>query len=102
MQTEDNIIASEEAFAKKVQAAFEKHCDEIHQRAKSELEALAPDDVAGRKAVLDKEKADLDQTVSELKEVISFQEKAMNEKLEALDDQKEENNINLEQQLAQI
>jgi len=66
----DSTIDKYEDWLDRLETAFNNRCEEIRVATHQKLDALPKNDLVGRKKVLEGEKMELDQAVSELKEAI--------------------------------
>lgn len=101
-QLYDQTMAKYHDYFEHVRDAFKAHCEQIKQRTMTDLAALPEEDKEGRKAVLMKQKEDLDKTLSELKQLLNYQSSQMRKALEDIRRQQEQESFNLETELAAV
>lgn len=89
-------------FVDKVYEAFNKHCEEVHEETIKKLRETAEDDADGRKKILEEQKAELDKTVAELKQVLNEKARDARGKMEELEQKKLEKEFDLDKQLQTI
>ncbi len=90
------------AFFEKVRAAFNQHCDEIKDRTEEKLAILKEDDKEGRKAVLLEQKKELDESLSELKQLLANESSRMRKTLEDIRRQQESQSFDLDTALQEV
>ncbi len=73
---------STQNYIDRIYEAFNRHCEEIHDKTINKIEATAEDDVEARKKILEDQKAELDKTLAELKQVLSAKTKETRERME--------------------
>ncbi len=74
----------------KLQAAFNKRCDEVAAITNEKLKTVPETDVEGRKKIFDEQKQLLDQALSQLKSEIEHSGTATRKKLEEIYTQREQ------------
>ncbi len=87
------------AYIDRVQEAFDRHCEEIDQRTTEKLQAIPEDDVQSKEKILVEQQAELDNTLSELKQILSKKTKDYREELEKEGQKKMEEEFDLDNQL---
>jgi hypothetical protein len=95
-------IASHKSYLTQLQAAFDKHCDEIGEATKAKLAETPEEDEEARKKTMEEEHAQLDQALAELKQVINQSNKAVYKKLEEIENQRSAKTLDLDMELAQV
>ena len=95
-----NEIEETRGYIKKVYDAFNHHCDEIEKRTLERLRA--EDDDEKRQEILKEQKEELDKTLAELKSILSQKTRELREKLETMEQEKNEEEFNLDAQLAEM
>ena len=98
----DDIVEAHREYLNKLQAAFDKHCEEIGTEAKKKLEEIPEEDKEARKEVLIEEQRQLDESLAELKKVVNKSSANVREKLEAIENKREESALDLEAELAKL
>jgi hypothetical protein len=101
-QKYSGVIASHKMYLIQLQAAFDKHCDEIGDATKSKLVGVPEEDEETRKKIMESEKAELAQTLAELKQIVSQSNKSVYKKLEDIENQRSAKSLDLEAELSQI
>jgi hypothetical protein len=101
-QKYSGAIASHKTYLAQLQAAFDKHCDEIGDTTKAKLAGVPEEDEEARKKIMETEKAELAQTLAELKQVVSQSNKAVYKKLEDIENQRAAKALDLDAELSQV
>lgn len=100
LQREEEIMTQYRAFLDEVQNAFNKHCDEIKAETTRKMTLIPESDQAGRRKVLDEQKAALDRTLAELKQLLNQRGTEMRKQLEKIASIREEQTFQLDNALA--
>ncbi len=82
--------------------AFTKHCEEIHEETINKLKDTTDEDTEARKTILKDQKAKLDQTLAELKNVLNDITRKARQKLEELEKMETEKDFDMDAQLANL
>ncbi len=90
------------AFFQKVRSSFKEHCHQIRLEAEAELAKLDPNDKEARKAVLAKQKAQLDESLGQLKLLLNHESAQMRQRLESIRTEQEMAGFDLERELAAV
>lgn len=98
----DHIVLAHRGYLTKIQAAFDKQCEEIGQRAKDELAKIPEENREEREKILTQEQAELDKTLAELKKVVNKSNAETRKKLEEIENQQDAAALNLKQALADL
>lgn len=101
-QREAAITSSHREFLAKVRNAFNVHCDEIKAQAISKFNAIPTADQPGRKKVLTEQKADLDKTLTELKQLLTKQGNEVRGHLEEIANLRDQQSFDLDTELAVV
>ncbi|MDH5597446.1 MAG: hypothetical protein OEY44_05030 [Candidatus Peregrinibacteria bacterium] len=101
-EKEQHITDRYRAFLAQVREAFNKHCDEIKDRAQAKFDAIPEENEEGRKKVLSEQKAELDQTLAELKQLLNNKGAEVRRELEEIARLKDEQSFDLDEQLEEI
>jgi hypothetical protein len=100
--TYDELVESHKAYLGKLQAAFDKRCDEIGESAKTKLAEVPEENMEARQKILLDEQSQLNQTLEELKKVVNKANADVRKKLEEIENQRSAAMMDLEAELAQI
>jgi multidrug efflux pump subunit AcrA (membrane-fusion protein) len=95
-------IESHKAYLAQLQAAFDKHCDQIGDEAKAKLAQTPEEDEEARKKIMEDEQAQLSKALAELKQVVNQTNRAVYKKLEEIENKRSEMGLNLDEELAQV
>lgn len=98
----DDIVVHHRGYLEKLQAAFDKHCEEIGADTKKKLMETSEEDKETRKQILVAEKAALDEALNQLKKVVSKSGADVRQKLEEIENQKEASAMDLDAELANL
>lgn len=101
-QKYQGTIESHKAYLAQLQAAFDKHCDQIGMEAKDKLAKTPEEDEEARKKIMEEEQAQLSKALAELKQVVSQTNKAVYKKLEDIENKRSALGLNLDEELAQV
>ena len=100
LDKEEEITTRYRAFLLEVQEAFDRHCDEIKAEATKQIAAIPESDQEARKRVLDDQKAQLDQTLMELKQLLSQKAAEVRVQLEEIANLRDQQEFNVDEALA--
>ncbi|MBU0727321.1 hypothetical protein KKA95_01405 [Patescibacteria group bacterium] len=89
-------------YIDQVYEAFNKHCEQVHAETVKKLRATAEGDKEARKKILEEQKAELDKTLAELKQVLGKKTREARQRMEKLEQRKMEESFDLDKQLANI
>ena len=95
-------IKAHQEYLKKLQEAFDNRCEEIRTETHSKIDDIPEMDKKARETVLKEEKELLDRTLEELKYAVSRSSSEAREKLEQIENRREEQSVDLEAQLAAL
>ncbi|MDH5597259.1 MAG: hypothetical protein OEY44_04085 [Candidatus Peregrinibacteria bacterium] len=101
-EKEQQLTDRYRAFLAQVREAFNKHCDEIKDRAQVKFDAIPEENEEGRKKVLSEQKAELDKTLTELKQLLNSKGAEVRRELEEIAKLKDEQSFDLEEQLEEV
>ena len=101
-QLYDETVEAHRAYLEKVHNAFDRRCEEIRQRAHEKLKPLAESDEEGKKRVVQEEKMELDQVLSELKMAIHQSSQDARLKLEEIQSKMESSAADLDRELTSV
>ena len=101
-QLYSDSIASHKMYLIQLQAAFDRHCDEIGEATKAKLGETPEEEEETRKKIMEEEHAQLNQALAELKQVINQSNKAVYKKLEEIENQRSAKVLDLDAELAQV
>jgi len=102
LNKEEEITTQYRAFLIEVQEAFNRHCDEIKAEITKKLEVIPESDQPARQAVLDDQKAQLDKTLSELKQLLNTRAIELRVQLEEIANLRDQQEFNVDEELAQF
>ena len=89
-------------YFEQVRASFKQHCEEIKQKTQSKLKEVPESEVETRQQIYAKQKVELDEALSELKQLLNFQSSKMRQSLEAIKRDQESQQFDLDQELAKV
>lgn len=101
-QKEDEVTQSYQDFLAEVRQAFDRHCDQIRAQAEKKLAEVPEGDEETRKNIMDEEQAELDRTLTELKELLAKRELQVRQQLEEIETMREQGAFDFESELAQV
>lgn len=90
------------AYLAALEKAFEKHCDEIQERALHKIQAAGENDRDALQKIHQEEQAALDKTLQELKVAIEQSSRNAYDRLEQISKKMENEEANLEKELATL
>ena len=90
------------AYLNKLHQAFNKRCEKIRQDAHQKIDQTDENDKEVRKKILEEEKRQLDQTLAELKYAVSKSSREAREKLEEIENKRDQSAVDLEKELATL
>ena len=99
LQQESDITNKYRAFLAQVREAFNKHCDDIKEDATKKFNAVPEEDQDGRKKILTEQKAELDKTLAELKDLLSKKGAEVRTQLEEIANLRDQQSFNLDSEL---
>jgi molybdopterin converting factor small subunit len=99
---EKKITGGYKAFLAKVREAFNTHCDEIKEETTQKLRAVPEDDVEGRKKILQEQKAQLDRTLAELRQLLAQKGAEVRTQLEEIANLRDQESFDLDEELAEV
>ncbi|QQR83744.1 hypothetical protein IPJ72_00835 [Candidatus Peregrinibacteria bacterium] len=100
--TDHALIEAHQSYLKRLQEAFDAKCEAIGARAKEKLATVPESEKETRKQIMEEEQAALNQVLNELRRVVSEKSSDVRQKLEQLEEQRNQNNLNLEAELAHL
>jgi acyl-CoA reductase-like NAD-dependent aldehyde dehydrogenase len=98
----DETVESHKIYLGKLQAAFDKQCDKVGESAKAKLAEVPEENLEARQKILLDEQEQLNQTLAELKKVVTKANGDVRKKLEEIENQRSDAMMDLEAELAQI
>jgi len=101
-EKENDIASSYRSFLAKVKESFNAHCDEIKEYATAKFNVIPESDQEGRKKVLAEQKAELDKTLSELKELLAKKGAEVRSQLEKIANLRDQQGFDLEAELKEV
>lgn len=101
-QRYEETMAKYHAYFEQVRAAFKQHCQDIKEDTLGKLKTTSDDDKEARKKILMDQKRQLDETLAELKQLLNFQSAKMRKALEEIRRQQDEQQFNLDEELASL
>jgi|GEM_PF-1516643 len=101
-QIYQGTIDSHKAYLAQLQAAFDRHCDQIGAEAKDKLAKTTEEDEEARKKIMEEEQAQLSKALVELKQVVNQTNKAVYKKLEDIENKRSALGLSLDEELAQV
>jgi guanylate kinase len=101
-QIYQGTIESHKAYLAQLQAAFDRHCDQIGEEAKAKLTQTPEEDEEARKKIMEEEQSQLSKALAELKQVVNQTNRAVYKKLEEIENQRSALGLSLEEELAQV
>ncbi len=101
-QKEAAITGSYQKFLDKVREAFNVHCEEIKDKATERFNAIPEGDDEARQRILEEQKAELDQALSELKQLLAKRGAEVRHQLEEIADLKEQGEFSLDSALSEV
>ncbi|MBI5422322.1 hypothetical protein HZA44_04280 [Candidatus Peregrinibacteria bacterium] len=96
------LIESHKEYLGKLQSAFDQRCDAIGEETKATLATIPEDDQETRKKILLEEQSRLNQTLAELKQVVTRSNAEVRKKLEEIETMRSAAMMDLESELASI
>lgn len=102
LEKEEEITTRYRAFLMEVQEAFNRHCDEIKAEFAKKLESIPESDKDARDAILNEQKAQLDKTLIELKQLLNARAAEVRVQLEEIANLKDQQEFNVDEALAGI
>lgn len=96
------VIQAHQNYLKRLQEAFDKKCNDISETAKEKLANVPETDPVARQEIMKEEQAELDKVLSELKQAVNQKSSEARQKLETIENQRNEKALNLDQELAQL
>jgi len=101
-QKEEKITSEYRDFLSEVRKAFDRHCDKIKLAAAKKLEVIPKENEDGRQKVLDEQKAELDKTLAELKQLLAKREAEVRVQLEEIASMRERKEFSFDDELAKV
>lgn len=98
----NETLEQHQTFLERLQAAFNRRCDEIGAETKKKLAEIGETDEEARQRAMAEEKELLDKTLSELKFAINKSNSNAMKKLEEIQERLDSRDLNLEKALAEV
>lgn len=99
---EEEITSKYRSFLNEVREAFDRHCDQIKAETMKKFEAIPKDAEEERQKIVDDQKAELDKTLAELKQILAKKKLEFRTQLEEIADLREQQSFNIDAELAEI
>lgn len=98
----DEIVTAHRFYLDQLQKAFRRRCEAIRSKSHQEFALISKDNKTAQKKVVEMEKNDLKNALSELKLAIHKNSEEVNKQLEAIEMKLQEMTINLDDELAAL
>jgi hypothetical protein len=102
LNKEEEITTHYRAFLDEVRQAFDRHCDEIKTETTRKLEGIPETDQETRQRILDEQKAQLDKTLSELRQLLNTKAVEVRTQLEEIANLRDQQDFNVDAALAEF
>ena len=99
---EELIKGSYRKFLSQVKEGFNRHCDEVKAEAVRRFNAIPESDKEGRQRILAEQKAELDKTLGELKQLLNTKGAEVRKQLEEIAVERDRQDFDLDRQLEDV
>lgn len=98
----NEVVDSHRDYLTRLQEAFDKKCEAIGAESKKKLEATPESDKEARKTILLDQQKKLDETLTQLKQVVNQSSAEVRHKLEEIENKRDQSALDLEAELANL